>query len=123
MHDFSDFDDYRASAWFRDGLLIPVENVFHSIKTSATEAAAALAFGVAVSSFATFVYSSDIAGPLWHPIASQRIEARLERMRGELASKVARFGSDTSADIDQTTLALAEQAVVALAMRRSSSKI
>jgi hypothetical protein len=122
MHDFSDFDDYRTSAWFREGLLIPVENVFHSIKTSAAQAGAALAIGVAASSFATFVYSTNIAGPIWHPVASQRVDARLERMQNEFSAELSRFGKDTSAEIDATTLALAERAMAALATRQLSNK-
>lgn len=122
MHSFDDFNDYRVCAWTQNGLLKRIESVFETVKASARSVVSAVAFGVAVAASTTVAYSSHLSAPTWTEASLQVQDhnsavSLLHSLREDISSRLAALDSDTQPSIDPQTLALAQQAVEAVAAR------
>jgi hypothetical protein len=122
MHDFTDFNDYRVGGWLREGMIVAVDNVVHSIRTTFTAAAAAMAVGLAGVSVATFAYSSEALSPVWTRAAFSVVEERISALNQQIDATLPAFGNDDLSGIDPQILALATATIAAVAQRNSSSK-
>lgn len=128
MNGFKDFDDFRISAWMNDGLIIRLEqaakHVANKMKkvvvVAGAAAAVSLSFTAPAPAAPTHVpsvgqtsiqFSFEAADPLGAELASmsQAIEAQLDDLFD--------FSDST---VDETTLALASEAIYAVASRGSN---
>lgn len=115
------FDDFRVSAWLREGLMMRVENAIHTIEKSILKAGAVAMVAVACS-VPTISIASDAVTSLhnevnvFHFAASDEI-IEVKQMSDNLQKRLKDFDKNFEAPISDSKRDLAKRAVAAMAAR------
>lgn len=123
MNGFHDFDDFRVIAWMNDGLIIRLEQTAKVVKNALKKVAVVGALAVATV-FTTTVPAAAATLPAVESSSVQFsfempdvVDRDIARMAKQIDAHLASLFDFSFSAVDPTTLALASEAVSAVAAR------